>query len=64
MLNTTDLSKAGHTGRNSFKAVILNCEVQIKCKAKIFNGFCGYKIFPQKRKTDVRDVREYLATSV
>ena len=60
MLNTTDLSKAGHTGRNSFKDVIVNCEVQIKCKAKIFNGFCGYK----KRQTDVRDVREYLATSV
>ena len=64
MLNTTDLSRAGHTGRNSFKDVIVKSEARIKCNAKIFNGFCGYKIIPQRRKTDVREVGEYSATSL
>ena len=64
MLYTTDLNKAGHTGQNNFKDVFVKNEVRIQCNAKIFNGFCGYRIIPQQRQTDVREVGECLETSV
>ena len=64
MLYTTDLNKAGHIGQNNFKDVIVKNEVRIQSNAKIFNGFCGYRIIPQKRQTDVREVGECLETSV
>lgn len=64
MLYTTDLNKAGHIGQNNFKDVIVKNEVRIQCNAKIFNGFCGYRIIPQQRQTDVREVGECLETSV
>ena len=60
MLYTTDLNKAGHTGQNNFKDVIVKNEVRIQCNAK----FCGYRIIPQQRQTDVREVGECLETSV
>ena len=64
MLNMTNLSRAEHTGRNSFKDVTIKSEVRIKCNAKIFNSFSGYKIFPQQRKTDFREFAELLANAV
>lgn len=64
MLYTTDLNKAGHTGQNNFKDVIVKNEVRIQCNANIFNGFCGYRIIPQQRQTDVGEVGECFETSV
>lgn len=64
ILTTINLSKAENTGRSSYKDVIIKSDVRIKCNAKVFNGFCNYKVFPQQRQTDVREFAEPLANSI
>ena len=64
ILTTINLSKAENTGRSSYKDVIIKSDVRIKCNAKVFNGFCNYKVFPQQWQTDVREFAEPLANSI
>jgi len=46
MFNMTNLSKAGHAGRNSFKDLIVKGEVQVKCNAEVFDDSYGGEFFP------------------
>lgn len=59
MFNMTNLSKAGHAGRNSFKDVIVKGEVQVKCNAEGFDDCYEREFFPHWRETSGSSERSW-----